>query len=60
LQGAVFVAALIGAVLLLAFSTGARGESVAQPGVDDDPDGAPYVAGELLVAYEPGTSEETE
>jgi hypothetical protein len=28
--------------------------------VDDDPGGAPYVAGELLVAYEPGTSEEVE
>jgi thermitase len=28
--------------------------------VDDDPEGAPYVAGELLVAYEPGTSEGAE
>jgi thermitase len=28
--------------------------------VDDDPEGAPYVAGELLVSYEPGTSEEVE
>ena len=28
--------------------------------MDDDPEGAPYVAGELLVAYEPGTSEEAE
>jgi len=28
--------------------------------VDDDSKGAPYVAGELLVAYEPGTSEEAE
>jgi len=28
--------------------------------VDNDPEGAPYVAGELLVAYEPGTSEEAE
>jgi thermitase len=60
LQGSVFFAALIWAVLLLALATGARGESVAQPRVDDDPEGAPYVAGELLVAYEPGTSEETE
>ncbi|MDQ3942742.1 MAG: S8 family peptidase [Actinomycetota bacterium] len=28
--------------------------------MDNDPEGAPYVAGELLVAYEPGTSEEAE
>jgi thermitase len=28
--------------------------------VDNDPQGAPYVAGELLVAYKPGTSEEAE
>ena len=60
LQGSVFVAALLGAILLLVLATGARGESIARPGVDDDPEGAPYVAGELLVAYEPGTTEETE
>ena len=60
LQGFVCAAALIWAVLLLALATGARGESVARPGVDHDPEGAPYVAGELLVAYEPGTSEEAE
>jgi thermitase len=59
-QGFVFSVALIWAVLLLVLATGARGESAAQPRVDDDPEGAPYVAGELLVAYEPGTSEETE
>jgi thermitase len=60
LQGFVFAAALVWAVILLVIATGARGEPAANPGVDDDPAGAPYVAGELLVAYEPGTSEETE
>ena len=60
LQGFVFAAALVWAVILLVLATGARGESAANPGVDHDPAGAPYVAGELLVAYEPGTSEETE
>ena len=60
LQGFVFAAALIWAVILLVLATGARGESAAQPRVDDDPEGAPYVAGELLVTYEPGTSGETE
>src|SRR5215211_8017617 len=60
LQGFVFAAALVWAVILLVIATGARGESATNPGVDDDVAGAPYVAGELLVSYEPGTSEETE
>jgi thermitase len=60
LQGSIFVGALISAALLLTLATEASGESVAQPGVDDDPKGAPYVTGELLVSYESGTSEETE
>src|SRR5215204_3152526 len=60
LQGFVFAAALAWAVILLVLATEARGESAANPGVDDDPAGAPYVAGELLVSYEQGTSEETE
>jgi thermitase len=60
LQGFVFAAALIWAVILLVLATGARGESAVRPEVDDDPEGAPYVAGELLVAYEQGTPEETE
>jgi thermitase len=59
LQGYAFAAALLWAVLLLILAPGSKGEPVAQPGVDD-PEGAPYVAGELLVAYEPGTSEEAE
>ncbi len=59
-QWSVFAAALLWAVLLLILAPGSRGEPAAQPKVDDDPEGAPYVAGELLVAYEPGTSEEAE
>jgi thermitase len=60
LQGYTFATALLWAVLLLIFAPGSKGEPAAQPGVDNDPEGAPYVAGELLVAYEPGTSEEAE
>ena len=60
LQGYAFAAALLWAVLLLILAPGSKGEPAAQPGVDNDPEGAPYVAGELLVAYEPGTSEEAE
>jgi thermitase len=59
-QGYTFAAALLWAVLLLVLAPGSKGEPAAQPGVDNDPEGAPYVAGELLVAYEPGTSEEAE
>ena len=60
LQWYIFAAALLWAVLLLILAPGSKGEPAAQPGVDHDPNGAPYVAGELLVAYEPGTSEEAE
>ncbi len=60
LQGYTFAAALLWAVLLLILAPVSKGEPAARPGVDNDPDGAPYVAGELLVAYEPGTSEEAE
>ena len=60
LQGYAFAAALLWAVLLLILAPGSKGEPAARPGVDDDPEGAPYVAGELLVAYEPGTSGEAE
>ena len=59
-QGYAFAAALLWAVLLLILAPGSKGDPVARPGVDDDPGGAPYVAGELLVSYEPGTPEETE
>ena len=60
LQGYAFAAALLWAVFLLIPAPGSKGDPVVRPGVDDDPGGAPYVAGELLVAYEPGTSEEVE
>jgi len=60
LQGYTFAAALLWAVLLLILAPGSKGEPAAQPGVDNDPEGTPYVAGELLVAFEPGTSEEAE
>jgi thermitase len=60
LQGYTFAAALLWALLLLILAPGSMGEPAARVGVDNDPEGAPYVAGELLVAYEPGTSEEAE
>ena len=59
-QASFLVAALLWAILLLVLGQGALGESAARPEVDDDPMGAPYAAGELLVAYEPGTPEEAE
>ena len=60
LQGYAFAAAVLWAVLLLIPATGSKGDPVVRSGVDDDPEGAPYVAGELLVVYEPGTPEEVE
>jgi thermitase len=60
LQGYTLAAALLWAVLLLILAPGSEGEPATRPGVDNDPGGAPYVAGELLVAYEPGTPEEAE
>lgn len=59
-QVPVLVAAVLCAILLLALAPGARGEAAVRPNVDRDPGGAPYVAGELLVAYEPETSGEAE
>ena len=59
-QFSVFAVALLWATLLLSLASGAKGQAVTQPKVDEDPSGAPYVAGELLVAYEPGTSAQTE
>jgi len=52
--------AMVCASLLLVLVPVARGEATAQSKVDEDPAGAPYVAGELLVLYEPGTSENIE
>jgi len=58
-QVSVLVAALLFTTLLLALAPGARGETPERPNSDADPEGTPYVAGELLVVYEPGTSEDT-
>lgn len=55
-QFSVLAVALLWAILLLSLAPGARGEAAAQPKVDENPSGAAYVAGELLVLYEPGTS----
>jgi thermitase len=52
--------AVLWAILLLTLAPGAKGEAAAQPKVDEDPSGAPYVAGELLVTYEKGISENAE
>jgi thermitase len=56
----VLAVALVWAILLLSLAPAAKGEAAAQQKVDEDPSGTPYVAGELLVAYEPGTSAQTE
>ena len=55
----VIVLAALCASLLLSLGTGARGDTTT-PNADRDPTGKPYVAGELLVAYKPGTSENAE
>jgi thermitase len=59
-QFSMLAVALLWAILLLSLASGAKGEAVAQSKMDEDPSGAPYVAGELLVAYEPGTTESAE
>jgi thermitase len=59
-QVSVLAVALLWAILLLSLAPGAKGQAAAHQKVDKDPSGAPYVAGELLVAYEPGTSENAE
>jgi thermitase len=59
-QFSVLAIALLWAILLLSLAPGAKGEAAAQPKVDEDPSGAHYVAGELLVAYEPRTSQDAE
>lgn len=58
-QLGVLLAALLGAVGLLVFSTSAQSQAV-DGTVDEDPRGAPYVAGELLVTYKEDTSEKEE
>lgn len=50
------LAAILGALVLLFYAAGAQGQ--AAPAVDQDSQGADYVAGELLVTYESGLSSE--
>ena len=56
-QVCTLAAAALCAILLLA--PAARGDTTSSH-VDRDPTGAPYVPGQLLIAYEPGTSTEAE
>ena len=52
------MAALFGAVILLALSSSARGQTTpVEPVIDEDPRGAPYAAGELVVTYKKDISE---
>jgi thermitase len=53
----ILTAAMLMALLLVWLSPDARGVT-AGPEVDEDPGGAPYAAGELLVTYEPQASEQ--
>lgn len=56
-QSGVFLAALLGAVVLLILSSSARGKTApAERAIDEDPDGAPYAAGELIVTYKEDAS----
>ena len=55
----IVLAALCASLLLLSLGSGARGDA-RTPNAGKDPAGNPYVAGELLVAYKPGTSENAE
>lgn len=57
-QAGVFLAALLGAVVLLILSSSAQGQAApAEKAIDEDPDGAPYAAGELIVTYKESASE---
>jgi thermitase len=55
LQASMLSMAVAIAVVLVWISPDARGATPATR-IDEDPQGAPYVAGELLVTYEPGAS----
>ncbi len=50
-QAGVFLAALLGAAFLLLLSSSARSQVLAKDVIDEDPNGAPYAAGELVVTY---------
>ena len=56
-QAGVFLAALLGAVVLLILSSSAQGQTSTAEPIDEDPAGAPYAAGELIVTYKEGASE---
>lgn len=57
-QAGVFLAALFGAVIFLVLSSSARGQaSPVEPAIDEDPGGAPYAAGELIVTYKENASD---
>lgn len=54
LRGKTLSVAVVLALVLVWLSPDARGATT--PGFDEDQQGAPYAAGELLVTYEPGAS----
>ena len=56
LQAKMLSVAVVLALVLVWLSPDARGATTT-PRVDEDRQGAPYAAGELLVTYEPGASE---
>lgn len=55
-QAGVFLAALLGAAVLLILSSSARRQAPAEDVIDEDPAGAPYAAGELIVTYKEDVS----
>lgn len=57
-QAGVFLAALLGAVVLLVLSASAQGQVIPEEEtIDEDPNGARYAAGELIVTYKGDASE---
>ena len=59
-QAGAFLAALLVAVVLLVLSGSAQGQAVpGEKAIDEDPGGAPYAAGELVVTYKEDVSEGT-
>lgn len=57
-QAGVFLAALLGALILLVLSASAEGQAFpGEEATDEDPGGAPYAAGELIVTYKENASD---
>lgn len=56
-QASIFLAAPTVAVFLLVLSASARGQAPAEGVIDEDSDGSPYAAGELIVTYKDDASE---